>query len=229
MKKLLIIVLGLLISGTIQAQENKVMSEKRSFIALHGGISLPVGDFASQNINNEYAAFAKTGFNIGLNYGYMIKKPIGIAAGIFYNSYPASKLIYWFDHGFGGESMDLNLDHWKFYGIAAGPMLSVELTPAIQTDLRVMGGIANANAPKVSYQTEVISEGDWSTAAVFNGGLNVRIQASNNFFVFANADYNYLKPKFHYNYTDEFGQRATENFEQKISSIGITAGVGIKF
>ena len=229
MKKLLIIVLGLLISGTIQAQENKVMSEKRSFIALHGGVAIPVGDFASQNINNQYAAFAKTGFNIGLNYGLMITKPIGITAGVFYNSFQASKMKYWFDHGLGGESMDLTLDHWKFYGIAAGPMLSFELTPAIQTDLRVMGGIANANAPKVSYLGQVISEGDWSTAAIINGGLDVRILTGKNLFVFANTDYNYLKPQFHYNYTDEFGQPATENFEQKISTIGITAGVGIKF
>ena len=229
MKKLLIIVLGLLISGTIQAQENKVMSEKRSFIALHGGISLPVGDFASQNIDNQYAAFAKTGFNIGLNYGYMFKKPIGIAAGVFYNSYQASKMMYWFDYGTGGEAVNLNLDHWKFYGIAAGPMVSFELAPAVEADLRLMGGIANANAPKVTYLNEVISEGDWATAAVFNGGLDVRILTGKNLFVFANADYNYLKPKFHYNYTDEFGQPATENFEQKISSVGITAGVGITF
>lgn len=229
MKKLLIIVSGLLISGAIQAQENKVVSEKRSFIALHGGISIPVGDFASQNINNQYAAFAKTGFTIGLNYGLKITKPIGITAGLFYNSYKASKMMYWFDHGLGGESVNLSLDHWKFYGIAAGPMVTLELTPGLEADLRVMGGIANANAPKVTYQDQVISEGDWSTAAVLNGGLNVRMQAGNNFLVFANADYNYLKPKFHYNYTDEFGQPATENFAQKISSIGITAGVGISF
>ncbi|GAB2828485.1 outer membrane beta-barrel protein [Ferruginibacter profundus] len=227
MKKLLIMAIALLVSGALQAQETAAKTEKKSFLVLHGGAALPVGDFSSNNTGNDKAGFATTGYTINLNYGYHFEKTAGITASVFYNHYNTHNFSMSFVEGTGTIALDM--DHWKFYGITAGPMLSIEVSPAVCADLKVMGGIANANSPKITYQGIVMAEGDWSWAPIIQGGVNLRINTGSPVFVFVNADYQYLKPKFTYNYSNIGDQQVTDKIAQPISAVNASAGIGINF
>lgn len=230
MKKLLLLTLVLLVSGAMLAQGSKETRVTKSILAFHGGPSFPMGDFKDNNIDNEEAGFAKTGFTIDLNYGYQFHKNAGIAAGVFFNKYKASNVtIEIIDGSEVPELVDLKLDNWQFYGITAGPMLTFDLAKSIAADLRVMGGIANAKTPTIVYEHTVAADKDWSVAPVIQGGLNLRIGTSNSLFVFAGVDYMYMKPKFDINFLEGYEEDAPDRVHQKISVLNLTGGIGIKF
>ncbi len=229
MKKFLIMAIALLAGGALHAQKAGAQQTKKSFLAFHAGPTIPAGDFGSKNTGNEDAGYAKTGFTINLNYGYQFEKNAGVTASAFYNNFNTHKFVMAFNDGSGPQNIELKMDHWQFYGLSAGPMLTFELGKNINTDVKVMGGVANANSPKITYNSIVMAEQDWGWAPVLQGGLNLRIGTGSNLFLFANADYLYMKPKFQYSYTNENDQWVTEDIKQKISAVNVTAGIGFKF
>jgi len=220
--------IALLVSGVLQAQETRVKTEKKSFLTLHGGPSFPVGDFGSDNMGNQYAGFAKTGYTVNLNYGYLFNKNAGLTASAFYNSFGTKQFALSFLEGSGG-TVTLDMDHWKFYGLTAGPLMSFDVSKNIYSDIKVMAGMVNANSPKISYSGIVMANGDWSWAPALQGGISLRMGTGSNIFVFVNADYMYMKPKFSYTYTDENDQLVKEDIRQKMSVVNVSAGIGINF
>lgn len=226
MKKLLFLFAALLLGGAAGAQGSVAKKEMRSLLTFHAGPSFPVGDFSSTNFDNEYAGFAKTGLTLNLNYTYQFQKTVGVTGAVFYNRNNTQKTISLAVEE--GPDVTLHLDHWQFYGISAGPQLSFELAPKLFTDLRVMGGIANANSPEITYEGMVMAKEDWSVAPVLQGGLNLRYNTGERFFVYTGVDYLYLKPTFKYVYAD-IAEMPSQEIEQKIAVLNITAGVGIRF
>ena len=231
MKKLLTMAIALLISGALQAQNDAVKQEKKSFLVLHAGPTIPVGDFNSTNTANSDAGFAKTGYTINLNYGYQFEKNAGLTANVFYNGYNTHNFSMTYLEGTSSSgTLTLDMDHWKVYGITAGPMLTFEIGHGILADCKLMGGIANAHSPKLIYKGRVLTNGDDNWAATILGGVNLRMNAGGNLFVFANTDYMYLKPKFSYTYTSSItDQQVTKNTSQKMSVVNVSAGIGINF
>ncbi|MBN8673712.1 MAG: hypothetical protein J0L56_06235 [Chitinophagales bacterium] len=226
MKKLLFLFAALLLGAAAGAQGSVAKKEMRSLLTFHAGPSFPVGDFSSTNFDNEHAGFAKTGLTLNLNYTYQFQKIAGVTGAVFYNRNNTKKTILLAVEE--GPDVVLHLDHWQFYGISAGPMLSFELAPELFTDLRVMGGIANANSPEITYEGMVMAKEDWSIAPVIQGGLNLRYNAGNRFFVYTGVDYLYLKPTFNYVYAD-ITEFPSQEIKQKISLLNVSAGVGIRF
>jgi hypothetical protein len=229
MKKIVLMAIALLISGALLAQEAETQQLKKSFLVLHGGPSFPVGDFGSKNMGNQEAGFAKTGYSVNLNYGYQFEKNAGITASIFLNNYNTQPFKMSFAGESGTETIELKMDHWQFYGLTAGPMLNFTAGKNIFADLKIMGGVVNANTPQISYQGTVMAKEDWSWAPAIQGGANLRIGAGNNMFVFANADYMYMKPKFTSSYYDENSNWVTTDIKQKMSVVNVSAGIGFSF
>lgn len=226
MKKLLFLFAALLLGGAAGAQGSVAKKEMRSLLTFHAGPSFPVGDFSSTNFDNEHAGFAKTGVTLNLNYAYQFQQTLGVTGAVFYNRNNTQKTISLAVEE--GPDVTLHLDHWQFYGISAGPMLSFELAPQLFTDLRVMGGIANANSPEITYEGMLMAKEDWSVTPVLQGGLNLRYNTGKKFFVYTGVDYLYLKPTFKYVYAD-IAEFPSQEIEQKIAVLNITAGVGIRF
>jgi opacity protein-like surface antigen len=221
MKKLLFLVIVLLLSAAAMAQVSKVkIAEPKSFLAFYGGPSFALGDFCSNDFNNTEAGFAKTGYNLDLSYGYQFHKTAGVAATFFYNRYQLdiNKIREVFP--------TVQADHWKFYGLTAGPFLSYGMSKDIKADLRIMGGMANVNSPKAMVDGETVVKEKWSWAPIFKGGLDLRIGLGENFFVFTGVDYMYTKPEFKLQVT---GSTVEEKVHQKISVLNANGGVGIKF
>lgn len=157
----------LLLPGWAMAQENENKSpEKYQYIAIHAGAGFPVGDFGSNSISNEEAGFAKTGVNVSLQYAYKLGKNLGVGASGFYNFFNADKSVSIPDNG---GTISVSLDHRQFYGLAIGPVVTLDMDDQVSVDLRAMAGVATANAPRVNYQGSAVLKEDWSTTPVFRG------------------------------------------------------------
>jgi hypothetical protein len=241
MKKLLFLIVAMLVSFAIMAQGSKETFTAKSFLAFHAGPSFPVGDFGKTNlisngtneIYNGEAGFANTGYNLNLNYGYQFIKNVGLSASALYNSNKLNHdaIINQLDAIMEGEIVDPDLvkfDHWQWYGLTVGPMINHELVNNFTVDVKVMGGIANVNSPRVKYQNIELVKEDWAVAPLIQTGVDLRIGFGNNMFVLVNADYLYMKPKFTMSY-DIDGEVWTETAKQKMSVINVTGGIGIRF
>jgi opacity protein-like surface antigen len=229
MKKLLMMAFALLFSGTMLAQGSKVNEDNKSFIAFHGGPSFPIGDFSSRNFNNSNAGFAKTGFNINLDYAYLFTKSIGVTASLFVNKYDINDADLNVKPAGSEGFIPVNLDHWQFYGITAGPVYSINVGKNIFTDIKVMGGVVNANAPIIKLQGQKLTKEEWKVAGIFQAGAGLKFGVGKNIFIVTNANYMHLNPTFKYTYTEVVAGQTAEEFHQKMDIISVTAGVGYNF
>ena len=220
----------LLVSGALLAQEAKVTTAPKSFLAFHAGPSFAVDAFGSTSINNKDAGFAKTGVNLNLFYGYQFQKDISMMIGVLYNYNSIQKGGVTIKDETGNQEVVINMDHWQMYGVAAGPMLSLSLGKNVYTDLKVMAGAVNVNAPQMSYQGINLTKENWNVAAVLQGGAYVRVDAGKKMFVMAGADYMYLKPTFKYEFNGSVNaQLSSDYFKQRMTMVNVTAGVGYRF
>jgi opacity protein-like surface antigen len=231
MKKLLIMAMALLVSGTLLAQESKTTkSEPKSFIAFHAGPSFPVADFSSTDMaNNPDAGFAKTGINLNLTYGYRFQKSLALAGSLLFNQNKINKGSITYKDETSGQDIVLKMDHWQFYGVAAGPVITLPVGNKVYADFKVMIGAVNANAPQISYQGVELTKESWNVAPLYQGGVGLRMDAGKSMFILAGADYMYLKPTFIYTFTGAAFEGVPTDFKQKMSVLNVTAGVGFKF
>lgn len=103
--------------------------ERRGFIGLGIGPSLPLGSFGDASLTNPQGGRARTGYtNTLLNLGYRFRQSFGFAAAFSYSEYPT--------RGSGDD------DWWQVAGITVGPMYSLSLDARSALDLKMMlGGI----------------------------------------------------------------------------------------
>lgn len=198
---ILLLMIILLVSRAIQAQESKAKMDKKSFLSFHAGPSFPMGDFGNTNlmsstdvIANRDAWFAKTCYNLSLNYGYQLHENYGLTASAFYNNIRLNTAAV--EKELDVTGVGLKLGHWQRYDLTVGPMGTYKFNPTLTGDLKVMAGVANANTPEVTLLNEVLINEDWSTSVIFQTGLDMRINIGGNVFLFANADYLYMRPTF---------------------------------
>ena len=225
----LLLAVATLLCFVLQGQVQTAGHQKTAFLTLTAGPSLPMGDFRSADLYNENAGFAKTGFNIDLQGGYYFTKNVALSGSVFFSQYSLDqqKLREQFAQEFPGSQFTLSLDHWQYYGIVVGPMVTWDASPKTFFDFDLMTGIANANSPK----TEVTLEGtqatqseDWATVAPIRFGTTARFQIGEKGYLAAGIHYIYMKPEFETTIAE-----VTSTFRQKIESVNVTFGVGIKF
>lgn len=211
MKKIMLLgCLTVLTTISINAQDSNVVKKKNSYLAFSGGPSFPIGDFADKSISNDQAGLAKTGFNLNLQYAYIPKSRLGIAANLIYSKYSidASEL--------GSEA---KADHWQYWGILAGPIFDLANNPKLRFDLRATFGYANVNFPVFSAGTISTNEVSGGAFASLFGG-NLRYNLKGNAFLFTNIDYTYMKPKVKYEGMD---------ISNKVEVINLIFGMGFRF
>lgn len=226
MKKLLVLCLALLISSVLTAQGSRNTVAKKSFLNFHAGPSFPLGDFSSSNPANDEAGLAKTGFTTGINYGYRINQGLGVEAAFFYNQYATNDVKMVIDLGDGTETLTMSAGAWKLYGLTLGPSLNFSPGKNMSAGIHVMGGFSSVRAPAFYLNNEMITEADWGIGPVVQAGLNLKIDAGKQVFVFLATDYQYMRPEFNLIeiFTDE-----SDKVYQKISVLQATAGIGFRF
>jgi len=197
MKK--ICVLLALIAWFQSAAQDKERIETKGYIGLTMGPAIPLGNFASNDFNNEKSGLAKTGVNLTLiNFGYRFGKHFGVSAA-------------WLGaaHAVETEGMVFQSSNpWSYGSLLAGGLYSKNIGTAF-FDGRFMIGYAVTSNPDLNYLLETES----TTSFAYIAGIGIRPRIGNRFTLNFTADFFHTKPSFEEN-----------NFEQSISSLFINGG-----
>ena len=224
MKKIMLLFAGIMI-GIIsaKAQESAIQPAKKFFVSVAGGPSFPVGTFESKNANvtnNSTSGFAKTGFNINLHVGYQLHENFGIVSHLLFSQYKLDVSKF--------TDVKVSTDHWKYYGIVAGPMVTLPTGQNARFDFKALAGVANVNSPGVTVDGSNYFKEQWSAAFAMQFGTDFRYNLTESLYLIANVDYTYMKPKFNVPAPGE-GVTFTHNPRQEMEHINVTGGIGINF
>lgn len=114
--------------------------ERRGFIGLGIGPSVPFGSFADRSSVNPRAGRAMPGYtSTFLNLGYRFGERVGVAAAFSYSEYSMRD---------GGDD-----DWWQVAGLTVGPMYSHRLSAKAALDLKAMFGLMALTPVVDSYET----------------------------------------------------------------------------
>lgn len=229
MKKLFFFLVAVMLLYTTAMTQVKNASYQKGHIHLAAGPSFPLGDFNSKDIFTDHAGFAKVGFNIELQGGYQLTKNLGVGGSLFYSYYSLDQqklkeqLV---EEGFPGE-VGISMDHWQYYGIVVGPIITRALSAKTTADFHLMTGVARANSPKTTINLESVNSSspeDWATAVPLRVGAGLRFQFANMGYLFTGVNYTYMDPDFEFTADGE-----TFKTHQPISTLNVNAGIGFRF
>lgn len=114
--------------------------DRRGFIGLGVGPSMPVGSFARESPVHSMGQGATTGYTSTLlNLGYRFRTTLGLAAAISYGEYSIP--------GAGDD------DWWQVASVTAGPMYSFRLNERTGLDLKGMVGMVVLTPVEDGYTT----------------------------------------------------------------------------
>lgn len=221
-----ILLLALATTSMSQDAKKTTKINKSSYLSISAGLSVPAGDFSTTK--GVEPGFAKTGYNISLNYGYNINSRVGIASSVFYvfhklNNRAINDLI-----GSGGPTLpSVSSDHWQYHGIVVGPMTTFELADNVYLDLKFMAGIANANFPVFKALNQSTAE-RWRVAYAMRMGGNIRYNFSDKFCFYSSLDYAYTRPRWPFTETVD-GETIDTDVTQRIENVNLNVGIGYIF
>jgi opacity protein-like surface antigen len=217
MKKIFVVVAALLVCFAVTAQDKKVVKEKKSAISFNMGPAIPLGDFESTDETNVNAGFAKTGFNLNLNYDYMFVKNVGFTFNFLYGYHNLHKELL----------IDVNfsdLDHYQYIGFMFGPKFTGNISPKTDVNFRVLGGVGIANSPELVIAGETWMPGDWASSFGWKIDGDVRFNMKKNVFLMLNLGYTQMRPEYELDILPP-----GEIVEMHVSVLNINAGIGFKF
>lgn len=136
---------------------SKAQEERKGFIGLNVGTSIPIGDFSDDNINNDRAGFALNGTSINLiDFGYRFGKIIGITASISGGVYEL-----------GEANSGLELISVGFF---LGPLISIPLNNRLNLNLVPKAGSTSS--------TLQLNDTELSTEKALGFDMGVTLQYS---------------------------------------------------
>jgi len=122
-------------------------AQVKSYIAFYGGLSDPIGSYASTDYSNNQSGYAKRGVTFALDGAVYIKKNFGIGATISFqdqgklNLTDATNLAQGYTDSYQADQTTLNAyDRFHNFNALIGPQYSFEYKNFI-LDLRVSAGI----------------------------------------------------------------------------------------
>jgi len=120
----------------------------KGFIAVHGGVSIPVGAYASTNDEDNYSGYAKMGGNLALLFTFCKHKEFGIAVSFNHNSqvFNTDELIADYYKYNPSLSFGMSSEKMKSNFYLVGPTYSYHFE-TIELYGRIAGGIANCILP----------------------------------------------------------------------------------
>jgi len=222
MKKLLMIfsfLMGSTRVGYAQGKGNEQLAlDNKYFISFSTGPSFPIGQFASNDINNKEAGFAKPGYTLNLDFTYKINPSVILDINILYARFDLSNMVL--------QQAGLSSDHWQYYGLLVGPRYDMRLGNKSLLSIKGLLGITNVNSPAFHYDSTLVIQEGWAAAFAMQFGTDYRYGISKNFFLIADLDYTYMFPTLQVSSTDGTGPATVK---QNIAAFSLTVGIGINF
>lgn len=204
-----VLLCGLLIfTYSAGAQQKTSWSGLRSVISFHAGVSIPMICFASDDLNNKNAGFAKPGLIAEIEYKYRFLDHFGVGTSFFWANNPVRD-------GKVTESGEYN-----YFGLMAGPVFFPGIGKTIQADIHMYGGIANTYMPRINDGDKVLLNNESAYAFTWSAGASARWNFYEKAFVSLKAEQVNLKPQI---------RSSSMKTEQHIVGLNIAAGVGLKW
>ena len=237
MKNFIFILLTLSQIPLIFAQDPGFRQEwaytRRGYIGISVGAAIPTGNFASTDIDDEYAGYAQTGFSLQLvNFGYRFGNRLGLAAMWSGAAFKMDAAAFGKSSGLGSNNFET--DYWSSGALMAGLLVSVPST-IMDVDFRIMAGPSYGQSPEVRYSG--IIEGQYinfvqESGASYTFGFDAGVGLRFNLFKFLNLnllfDYAYAKHKFEVNSYANGTLIDTPEFKQPMGYFTITGGLAFR-
>lgn len=145
MKKVLIILLLAGITTQLFAQE------KKWDLSVTGGLSQPIGMYASTDIKSNSSGFAKTGYNFGLNVSRFFNKNIGVFLNFGYIKNPLDTFSYKERPiqvgNFGGS---LKSTQWDVFNVGVGPVINLNVSEKFKIYVMPEIGFGTFYTPQIT-------------------------------------------------------------------------------
>ncbi len=179
MKRLIPITVILLWMTTVQAQN------KGSFVALKGGVSIPVGDYKAKNLEN--GSFTLPGFNVGLEGVWYFRKFVGVGGQFGFNLHPVDVRALGYEKVKADPFlMDVTIRSEPYQVItgAVGMFAKWDFHQVLSLSGKLLGGLMAVKTPYQLYKPEYFQTGpdyyeitssrDMNFALVAGAGLRIK-------------------------------------------------------
>lgn len=220
-------------------------TEQKGFISVALGPSIPIGDFASTDINKEEAGFANAGAIFDLTFGYKLNKQYGFMAMLRgqANPFDTEALETALENDNPSVNWNVTGDSWGIGGFLLGGFRSVPVDENGKTNfqLRALIGFLNSSSPGYSFTASssggVVASGRQfsasATAFSYLLGVGFTHKIASNFNVLVNLDYMGANPEFsNVESTTTIGGQttvSTSTFSQSFGAINFSGGVAYLF
>ncbi|QJD77676.1 hypothetical protein [Spirosoma rhododendri] len=194
---------SILLLGLVQAsfgQKTFILSmqDKKAFVAVSAGVSLPVGEYGSGVAGTQRASMAGPGLAVSLSAGYRLLDHAGLMAKVeqHRNTIQTRALVESVDATHSTD-WSVNSGDWSVTTFMAGPYVTIP-KGRFSFDGRILAGWARATMPDTQVSgtygsTPVTMQtiGSQSSALTAGAGTTVRYRLNPWLSAHANADFSY--------------------------------------
>jgi len=214
-------------------------SQDKGYIAIAIGPSIPIGDFASKDPNNDSAGLAATGAIFDISFVYLFGKNFGAAALIRgqANSPDTDVLAQELSAKLPANvRYDIDTGTWTVGGGFIGGYGSFPISKKLSFESKIMIGSITASSPTIDiYLTNGI-DAEWvkqesitSSAFAYLFGVGFKFNAGRRFCLLANVDYMASKPEFkNVEIISSDGGIDLNTWRQPFTTINIGLGIGYR-
>ena len=226
-------------------------NDRKGFTSTNLGVSIPTGNFGSNNFSNSESGYATTGLIFDITFGHKILHNFGVTAiyrsqanGVDVDAY-AQDLANYFGAGnpAGTTSVSVESSAFSLGGIMAGIYGSFPIADKLSFEPRVLVGFSAATLPAMTTETyesgtkltTFIREQAASFAFSYIIGTGAKLDISKKICLLLNIDFYAAKAE--WENVQEIGighiSGTTEiykfDYNQKFSTFNLSTGLGFRF
>ncbi len=198
-----LLLIPVMLVGLVQAsfgQKTFILSmqDKKAFVAVSAGVSLPLGAYGSGTMNAQRASMAGPGMAVSLSAGYRVLDHVGLMAKAeqHHNTIQSRALVESIDASYSTD-WNVNSGDWSVTTVMAGPYITIP-KGRFSFDGRLLAGWARATMPDTrvsgtygSLPVTMQTIGSQSSALAAGGGATLRYRLNPWLAAHANADFSY--------------------------------------
>ncbi|MBX2984733.1 MAG: hypothetical protein KF882_02030 [Bacteroidia bacterium] len=247
-QKILLFLLPLAITTNCFSQGNEKNSKdcvRKGFTSINMGVSIPTGNFKSDNFNNNEAGFATNGAVFDIAYGYEIAPDFGVT--VVYRGQANGKNLGTYAQSlanfFGSGSVSVESSAFTLGGVMAGIYGSHPITNKLSIQARTLAGFSVAVLPAmttIAYDDSKTKLVTWfqdraeTTTFSYIIGAGATLDISKKTYLLFNLDFYSANAEWddvriisigHITKTTEIDQY---NFKQKFSTVNMSIGLGFR-
>ena len=224
--------LSLFLTATIAFAQDK------GFVTVNFGSSIPLGDFAGTDINNNSSGFAQTGYLFDATLGLKFSKYFGTTILI------RSQVNQFDEETFAehatkeiGYKATVNSTAWYIGNYMIGTYGSFPISKNFTLEPRMMVGFLTATSPEMTLKATAGSIPFWVTknssssgSLSYLFGIGYKVNAGKHICISFNLDYLGTSTQFNnVETTDSFGGIDFTSWNQNIETFSLSAGIGFRF